>query len=167
MNNLTKSTIAASSAEELFALLGGELARRVPVARNSPLFLPTIQTLPVGLRAMAATFELDVSLAMDDLGWHFGNWHDAALAEETACGLAELGATEMANTFREAFRRATPFWDELGNPGWSKWYPDSALAQAMKPLNEQAWAILKGKQQGIFDYWVDYARKYPERVGAG
>ena len=79
MTNLTKSTIAASSDEELFALLGGELARQAPVARNSPLFLPTIQTLPVGLRAMAATFELDVSLAMDDLGWHFGNWHDADL----------------------------------------------------------------------------------------
>jgi hypothetical protein len=34
------------------------------------------------------------------------------------------------------------------------------------PLNEQARAILKDKKSGIFDYWVDYARKYPERVGA-
>jgi hypothetical protein len=32
---------------------------------------------------MAATYELDVSLTLDDLGWHFGNWPDPALSEKT------------------------------------------------------------------------------------
>ena len=162
-----KSVFEAGSDDELFDLLANELARQVSVGRDSPQFLPAIQKLPVGLRAMAATFELDVSLTLDDLGWHFGNWHDAALAEETARGLEELGATELAGIFREAYRLAVTNWDELGAPGWGNWYHGSELELAMEPLNERAWAILEGKKKGIFDYWVAYARKYPERVGAG
>ena len=33
-----------------------------------------IQRLPVGLRAMAATHHLDISLTLDDIGWHFLNF---------------------------------------------------------------------------------------------
>jgi hypothetical protein len=49
-------------------------------------FLVELRRLPPGLRAMAATYELDVSLTMDDLGWHFGNWHSTELAQGTAHG---------------------------------------------------------------------------------
>jgi hypothetical protein len=34
------------------------------------------------------------------------------------------------------------------------------------PLNRRAWAILQGRWNGIFSYWVEYARRHPERVGA-
>jgi hypothetical protein len=68
--------------------------------------------------------------------------------------------------FKEAFRLAVRHWNELGSSDWAQWYHGSPLEEAVMPLNEQARAILKDKKSGIFDYWVDYARKYPERVGA-
>ena len=164
MNNLTSEVISATSDDELFKLLGKELEKQISVPRESPEFVAEIQKLPIGLRAMAATHELDVSLVMDDLGWHFGNWHNTILAEETICGLDELGATELAVIFKQAFQIALRYWDELGTKDWSKWYHDSVLEKEIRPLNEQSWKILKSKKNGIFEYWVNYARKYPERI---
>ena len=106
MDGLTLESIAGSSNDDLFTLLGRELEERITAKRGSPEFVAEIKELPIGLRAMAATHELDVSLALDDLGWHFGNWHSRDLAEETAAGLDELGATELADVFRAAFRLA-------------------------------------------------------------
>jgi hypothetical protein len=40
------------------------------------------------------------------------------------------------------------------------------LEKGAGPLTRKAWSILAGKEKGILDYWVDYARKHPERVGA-
>jgi hypothetical protein len=165
MSGLTLKTIQSISDEELFALLGKELEARIGRRGKAAEFAAKIRNLPIGLRAMAATYELDVSLALDDLGWHFGNWHDAALAEETSRGLEELGATDLAAIFKEGFRLAIRHWNELGSSKWTKWYNDSPLEKAMKPLNDKAWSILNGKKKGIFDYWVAYARKHPDRIG--
>lgn len=74
--------LASSPDEAVFESLRKELERRMPMNRGSPEFLVELRRLPHGLRAMAATYELDVSLTMDDLGWHFGNWHSTELAEE-------------------------------------------------------------------------------------
>jgi hypothetical protein len=166
VSTLTLESIPSSSDDELFKLLAQELETRIPAARGSPEFLSQIRSLPVGLRAMAATHELDVSLTMDDLGWHFGNCHDGELAEETARGLEVLGAPELARLFREAFRLALQHWGELGSEGWSEWYHGSPLEAAVEPLNEQAWKFLDKHKDGIFHYWVDYARKHPDGVGA-
>jgi hypothetical protein len=84
MSTLALESISSSSDDKIFKLLSKELEGRIPAARNSPEFLPQIRTLPLGLRAMAATYELDGSLTMEDLSRHFGNWHDKELAEETA-----------------------------------------------------------------------------------
>jgi hypothetical protein len=165
MNSLTLAAINSSSNDELFALLGKELEARLGRRGSAGEFAAKIRNLPIGLRAMAATYELDVSLAMDDLGWHFGNWHDAALAEETCRGLEELGATELAEVFKEAFRLAIRYWSDLGARNWSQWYHGSPLEKAMEPLNQRAWSILEDRKKGIFSYWVEYARKHPERVG--
>ena len=165
MSTLTLESISSSSDDDLFQILAKELESRIPAARSSPEFLPQIRSLPVGLRAMAATYELDVSLTMDDLGWHFGNWHDEELAEETARRLEVLGAPELARLFREAFRLALQYWSELGSERWSVWYHGSPLETAVKPLNEQAWKFLDKHKNGIFHYWVDYARKHPDGVG--
>jgi len=166
MSTLTLHAISVSSDDELFKLLGQELERRTSARRDSPEFLAEIRKLPAGLRAMAATYELDVSLTMDDLGWHFGNWHSEELAEETARGLEVLGAHELARLFREAFRLALEYWSELGAKSWSQWYPGSPLETAVEPLNEQAWKFLDKHKNGIFHYWVDYSRKHPDGVGA-
>jgi hypothetical protein len=165
MKNLTRETITACSDDELFTLLGKELEKRISAKRDSPAFAAEIQKLPVGLRAMAATYELDVSLALDDLGWHFGNWHDSLLADETARGLEELDAKELAIVFKDALQAAIRYWNELGSENWTEWYVGSPLEKEIEPLNEQAWAILEDKKRGIFQYWVDYARKHPEGVG--
>jgi hypothetical protein len=162
MKALTSKAISSSSDDELFALLGRELEARIRSRRGSPEFVAEIGNLPEGLRAMAATYELDVSLSLDDLGFHFGNWHNEALAEETARGLDVLGAPELAAIFREALGLALPYWRELGAENWSEWYHDSPLQKAVDPLTRQAWKLLKKK--GILDYWVDYARKHPDGV---
>ncbi len=47
-----------------------------------------------------------------------------------------------------------------------QWYDGSPFERAVEPLTKQAWAILKDPSDGIFNYWVDYARQHPDRVGA-
>jgi len=165
VSNLTPEAISSSSDDELLRLVGEELESRVAARRGSPEFLDEIRRLPTGLKAMAATYDLDVSLTMDDLGWHFGNWHDEALAEETARGLEVLGAPELARIFRTALSIAKQYWIELGSESWSEWYADSPLATAVEPLNEQAWSFLDEHKNGIFHYWVEYARRHPNGVG--
>lgn len=166
LGGMTVQEIVGSSDDQLFSLLAKELESRITCSRSSPEFLNEIRTLPIGLRAMAATYELDVSLALDDVGWHFGNWHSRELAEETAAGLDELGAVDLARIFREAFRIAQDYWEELGSEGWMEWYHGSEFERAVDSLSREAWAILDQKKSGIFDYWVEYARKFPDRIGA-
>ena len=55
---------------------------------------------------------------------------------------------------------------EPGARNWMEWYHGSPFEKAVEPLTEQAWSILKDKKNGIFKYWVDYARRHPEGVGA-
>lgn len=164
--SLTIEAIDSSSDDELFALLGKDLESRISAKRGSAEFVAQIRNLPVGLRAMAATYDLDVSLSLDDLGWHFGNWHNEDLAEETARGLEELGASELAKVFRRAFMVAKGYWRELDSENWTEWYDGSPFEKAVEPLTDQAWSILEAKRLGILKYWVDYARRYPEKVGA-
>jgi hypothetical protein len=166
MINLTVEAIDSRTDDELFKLLGKELEKRISANRGSPEFVAEIRNLPIGLRAMAATYELDVSLALDDLGWHFGNWHNMELAEETVQGLEELDARGLAEVFREAFQLAKQYWAELGAEDWMEWYPDSLFERAVRPLDKQARSILKDKGDSIFKYWVNYARRHPERIGA-
>jgi hypothetical protein len=130
---MTAEQIEASSDDELFSLLGKELETRISADRGSPEFLAQIVELPVGLRAMSAKYEFDVSLALDDVGWHFGNWHSRELAEETARGLEELGAVDLARIFREGFRIAQDYWTELGSENWMEWYHGSEFERAVDP----------------------------------
>ena len=44
------------------------------------------------------------------------------LAEETATGLEEVGALELAEVFRAAFELAQDYWIELGSENWMDWY---------------------------------------------
>lgn len=162
MNSFTLQKIDSSDDDELFKLIGKELEQRISAPRGSREFLNQIMDLPIGLRAMAATYELDVSLTLDDLGWHFGNWHSHELTDETARGLEELGATEMASVFRQAYEIAKLYWAELGSDKWMAWYAGSALDKAVAALNTRAWDLQKSK--GIFKFWIEYARRYPERI---
>lgn len=163
---LTKQLIAATPDDDaLFGLLGAELERRLSGGRTpTDAFVDAVRSMPVGLRAMAATYELDVSLTLDDLGCHFGNWHHEELATETLQGLRELEIAGLPQVFEAALHIAKEYWEELGAKDWMDWYHGSELEKRMEPLNEEAWRILKSTESGILGYWAPYARKHPDRV---
>jgi hypothetical protein len=93
---------------DLLELLFSDLRVRLPPDGpfNVDRFLKKIRAIPIGLRAMAATFDLDVSMALDDLGWHFGNWTHRGYCDETLQGLRELEAQEYADMFARAYELA-------------------------------------------------------------
>ena len=169
---LTEERIrACASDEELFAALSAELHRRLPGEEGDDLdrFVERLRGLPRGLRAMAAIYQLDVSMALDDLGWHFANWHHRPYCDETLRGLRELEAQEAAEIFSSAYELAQPYWstiDELLAQGFQRftdWYDESALEEALDPLNRRMWDLC-GPDYGLMAYWLPYARKYPDRV---
>lgn len=167
----------AHSDADLLRLLQSELNLVFPIEsrRDVPVFLSKLQTAPRGLRAMAATFELDVSMALDDLAWHFVNYHSLDWYEETSQGLRELEAVEAAELFEKAFAAIKPHWIELGGMVQGKdfsaihaWLDAIGIQKLIDPLNKQMWKLLgQWPKEGLMHYWVTYARKYPERcVGA-
>ena len=157
--------------EELLGLLLNELKRTFPPEiRGDPVvFLSRVQNSPAGMRAMAETYDLDVSMAMNDLAWHFINHHNSfELAEETIAGLNELGTTEAAEIFEAAFAIIKPHWQELENVSHSKtghdWLDSNGIEKLMNPLNKRMWNLLKTfGETGLLSLWVTYARKYPDR----
>ena len=155
----------------LFKLLGAELTERLGASEGDDLdlFVARISQIPVGLRAMAAVYQLDVSLTLDDLGWHFANWHHRGYCEATRWALGELGAYEYAAIFAEAYEQVQPFWDEIGRrcardfEDFVAWYPDSELDRLMLRLTERMWDLQEAGG-GLLGFWTPYARKHPERV---
>jgi hypothetical protein len=162
---------AAQTHDTLLELIFGELTARLPGGEDDDLgyYLTRTRRLPVGLRAMAATYQLDVSLALDDLGWHFANWHHRGYCEETLWALRELEAFEYADLFAQAYAAAQSFWDKIGElleedfDDFVKWYPDSGLEAATMPMTDRMWDLQK-IDRGLFGCWTRYARKYPERM---
>lgn len=149
-------------------LLFSELRVRLPPSAPFHVgrFLQKIRTVPIGLRAIAATFELDVSMALDDLGWHFGNWPHRGYCDETLRGLRELEAGEYADMFATAYELAKPYWADLIHPprgDLGQWYNKSEFRKATEPLSFRWWDLQK-IDRGIFGCWARYARKYPHKV---
>jgi hypothetical protein len=157
---------------DLFKMLSSELQLRLPesvqVDYNNSTIL--IRNLPRGLRAMAATHRLDVSMAMNDLGWHFFNFYHREFCDETMRGLFELEAVEAGEIFKQAWALVEPHWEKLGQlkdspKMFADWYVSSKLEASMKPLNARLWKICsESSDYGLMQYWLTYARKYPERL---
>lgn len=174
--SLTEARIAeCENDEDLFELLSEELRWRLSAVKDESLeaFVARLRKLPTGLHAMAAIHELDVSIALDDLGWHFANWHHRPYCEETLWALRELEAHEEARIFEHAYALAQPYWERIGDlladdfDTFTEWYRGSALDKALQPLNERMWELCKsrtGLEAGLLNYWVRYARKYPHKV---
>jgi hypothetical protein len=76
---------SAKDDEELFERLSATLKQMFPpeLQEDREQFLAALQRAPRGLRAMAGIFDLDVSMALDDLAWHFGNHNDERFLQET------------------------------------------------------------------------------------
>jgi hypothetical protein len=131
-------------------------------------FAREIAGLPRGLRAMAATHWLDISLALDSITWHFGNFGEPGLVAETEAGLRELGLHELADCFVEARDLMIPL---IAQQLESDDDPYELLRQTgFKDrgdlLDGQAWdlAATESKLSFIYGAWVRYARKNPELV---
>ena len=151
--------------DELLELLFSDLRTRLPPDEPFDMerFLRQIRTIPVGLRAMAATFELDVSMTLDDIGWHFGNWCHRPYCDQTLWGLRELEADEYAEMFAKAYELAQSCWTELRDTDFMEWYRGSDFERATKPLSFRWWDLEK-VDGGIFGHWTKYTRKYPYKV---
>lgn len=177
MSSVIREALRAGIDEEqLLSLLFEELERQVPSELQGDIerFLEVLAQLPVGLRAMAATHQLDVSLTLDDIGWHFANWHHDGYCAETSRGLRELGALELAATFDEAYAIARRHWEEVSEllartPGtFAEAYFDSALERELRPCDERLRALagIPSTQPigGIHRFWLAYAHRHPERL---
>ncbi len=161
----------AKDDNELFERLSAELKEVFPPAmqEDRDLFIATLPNAPRGLRAMAGIFDLDVSMTLDDLAWHFGNHNDDRFLRETVLGLQELGATEEAEIFLSAWEIVKPFLSEIKIKDWDDEDPQdyfnrTGIQTKIDPLNDRMWAICKRcGDLGLMQYWLKYAGKYPER----
>ena len=116
---------------------------------------------------MAATHWLEVSLTLDSITWHFGNFGERALAAQTEEGLLELGLDELAHLFGEAKSLMLPFIDQMSpdHPP-DELLEKSGLAERGDELDRKAWDLhdLGDSKSTIYHAWVRYTRKHPERV---
>lgn len=156
----------ASLQEELLKLLTTRAVGDPYSADGS--FAKSIASLPPGLRAMAATHWLDMSLTLDSMTWHFGNFGEPQMVAETEAGLRELGLHELALCFVEAKELMVPL---LANRTEGEGDPYEILEQAglsarADELDERASTLgnLGPDKSAIYGAWVRYARQHPERV---
>ena len=169
---LTVATIQnAKTDKELLDQISKELEQRFSpdIQNDADRYLAALAAAPVGLRAMASVHPLDVSMALDDLAWHFGNQQDERLAQETLNGLKELAATEAAQIFSLALEIVRPFLPEIRNKDWeresfSDYLEETGIQGKIDPLNSRLWTICRRcGELGLMQYWAEYARKFPER----
>ncbi len=155
--------VVSKSDKELFGLLSAELEQRLGQQIDCDALVKAIRRLPDGLRAMAATHRLDVSMAINDLGWHFHNYPHREFCTETTRGLRELEAIEVLEIFEGARNLIEPHWEKLDS--FENWYQSSGVEAAMLPLNRQLWKICSESPEfGIMQFWLGYTRNHPERV---
>jgi len=155
--------VDAQTDQGILKVLSKQLNDRLPAPQNGlDAFVSALKGLPPGLRAMAAIYQLDISISLDDFGWHFANWHHHGYSRETARGLRELGATRAAELYEAAYELAAGHWEQLGSSNFAEWYKDSQLEKALEPLNQEMWALYGAMGElGLQKLWVEYARRNP------
>ena len=157
--------------EELFQLLSSALGENFPphLQDDRDQLYAALLAAPRGLRAMAGIYDLDVSITLDDLAWHFGNHNDERFLQETVNGLRELEAIEAAALFAAAWEIMKPYLPEMRSLDSTTENPHDYLDRngiqlKIDPLNDDMWAIHKAcGEYGLMQYWLTYARKHPER----
>ena len=163
--------IQTAEDEQLFGLLAAALIEFFPpdAQSNRDQFLIALTSAPRGLRAMAGMYDLDVSMSLDDLAWHFGSHNDERFLQETVLSLRELEALEAADIFTAAWEIAKPFLPKIRSTDWNgedfhEFLKKAGIQSQVDPLNERMWALCKEcGSRGLIGYWLSYARKYPER----
>ena len=155
--------------QQIFNLLKVRVTAN-PYKQNGE-FARQICELPIGLRAMAATHHLDISLTLDDIGWHFLNFGEEKHVSETENGLRELGLEEIAQLFAEAYKIVFPLLPQIRAGKNADYYICLEKAGQMDRINEitdKASELLKqGGKSSIYPFWTKYARQHPEQVFDG
>jgi hypothetical protein len=131
-------------------------------------YAAALESLPSGLRAMAATHWLDISLTLDSITWHFGNFGEARLVAQTEAGLHELGLDDLAGCFREAKELMLPLLDKRTESDGDPYeiLEREGLSAIAEELDRRAWdADNTGPGKSlIYEASVRYARQNPEKV---
>ena len=166
---LLKSDTALLS--EIFSILNSRIEANAYNRDGS--YAADIGKLPTGLRAMAATHYLDVSLALDDIGWHFLNFGEANFVRETEAGLRILGLHDLAEWFHEAHSIVKLFLDavqsgvlEGRNDVYLRWLKETGNEERIDALSQFAWDKNKVSANGsaIYAAWIRYARGNPDEI---
>lgn len=152
--------------KQILAVLSKSVSSVADPYSEDGSYAAAIAALPVGLRAMAATHHLDVSLTMDDIGWHFLNFGEAALVRETESGLRELGLNEVADYFAEAHAIMKPLRPEIKEADdYYACLESRGLMARIDELTEKASQTQPTLTDSpIYAAWVKYARIHPEKV---
>ena len=154
----------------LFSLLADALGEDCDPYGDDSLYGQEVRKLPAGLRAMAATYHLDVSLTLDDIGWHFGNFGAPDFVQETEAGLVELGLKDLAKWFAEAHSIVSSLRPALTeDANYYEVIREAGVEERLGILNRMAIAgdTTAGSDVGgsaIFAAWVRYARAHPETL---
>jgi hypothetical protein len=162
---------AAESDDALFDLLCSEIDRYLPegLREEWSKYAPRLEKLPLGLRAMAGIYFLDVSMSFDDLAWHFGNQNDEREIAETLRGLQELEMAEIADCFEKMWNFMKPHMDALhdgiqNGKEFHKWLVEIGAQALADPMNKIIWKYCEDhSEHRLLTSWIEYARKYPER----
>jgi len=155
--------------KELFAILAAR-TEGSPYSSDGS-FAESLSLLPVGLRAMGATHWLDLSLTLDSITWHFGNFGEPGLVAQTEEGLLELGLQGLHAVFRESRDLMIPLLEGRAEADGDPYeiLERAGLREYGKEMDRKAWALddLKSQNSAIYSAWIQYAREYPERVFVG
>ncbi len=162
---------AAENDEALFELLSSELDQQLPegVREEWNVYSERLAQLPRGLRAMAGIYFFDLSMAMDDLAWHFGNQNDEREIAETLNGLRELELFEIADCFVKMWDFMKPHMvalqsGDLGGKKFPEWLEEIGAQELADPMNKIIWKYCEEHSDfRLLTSWLTYARKYPER----
>lgn len=127
-----------------------------------------IAALPRGLRAMTATHWLDLSLTLDSITWHFGNFGEPGLVAQTEEGLRELGLDALADCFAEAKALMLPLLAERSDDDEDlhDFIRRLGLEDQTDALDQKADSVCDQAMGDsmIYNAWVRYARLHPELV---
>lgn len=156
--------------KRIFNVLADTAAEGDPYSHDGS-FARVLEGLTPGLRAMAATHWLDMSMSLDSLAWHFLNFGEKGLVAATEAGLKELGLGQLSELFGEASRIMLPLLEEITDGDLL----DDVLgqhgkAETMERLHDAAFDLIRDTSRPHFDdstiygAWLQYARKHPERV---
>jgi hypothetical protein len=172
---ITTETIHATQGDEaLLKVLATELQAILPIEaqQDRAEFHRILASLPRGLRAMASTHEFNVSMGQEDLAAHIASQNDERDLAETLSGLRELELTEIADLFEKAWKIMEPHLEtlrrqEIPNEKLHDWLEEIGAQDQIDPMNDILWDLgAECGPLGLHQYWIAYARKYPERCAA-